>query len=378
VRSARLHERAGLPARAHGVTRPPPSALRLATAGAAMVGVSFGMARYGYGLLLPDFRRDYGLGPGVLGAIGTGSYVGYLAATALTGAFAARAGARRTAVAGGLLAAAGMTVAGLSSTPGAFAAGILVAGSSAGLVFAPFSDAARSLAPLPRARALAAINCGTSYGVALAAPIAMLAGMAWRSAWLAFAALALLATWWAARVLPRRQATTETAATGWNGVLCPRARRLLAGAVLLGIGSSAYWTFAVAHLVDAGGFSSSASRAFLGVVGVAGVLATGTGDMVHRLGARRAYTLLVASEAAGVGLLAAAPSSTVAALASAIMFGAAYNAAVGVQALWSTHLFAARPSLGLSAAMGANGVGLLLGPVVAGAATGAAGPSRPR
>jgi hypothetical protein len=31
-------------------------ALRLVSAGAAMVGVSFGLARYGYGQLLPDLR----------------------------------------------------------------------------------------------------------------------------------------------------------------------------------------------------------------------------------------------------------------------------------------------------------------------------------
>ena len=38
-----------------------PSALALATAGIGVVGTAYGMARYGYGLLLPDIRRDYGL-----------------------------------------------------------------------------------------------------------------------------------------------------------------------------------------------------------------------------------------------------------------------------------------------------------------------------
>ena len=36
--------------------------LRLASAGIGLVGASFGMARYGYGLLLPDIRRTFGLG----------------------------------------------------------------------------------------------------------------------------------------------------------------------------------------------------------------------------------------------------------------------------------------------------------------------------
>jgi len=31
------------------------------------------MARYGYGLLLPDIRRTFALGPGALGLIGAGA-----------------------------------------------------------------------------------------------------------------------------------------------------------------------------------------------------------------------------------------------------------------------------------------------------------------
>ena len=50
-----------------------------------------------------------------------------------------------------------------------------------------------------------------------------------------------------------------------------------------------------------------------------------------------------------------------------MLFGAGYTAAVGVQALASARLVPEQPSLGLSAAMGANGAGLLLGPVAAGA-----------
>lgn len=160
------------------------SALRLASAGIAVVGVCFGMARYGYGLLLPDVRRDYALGPDVLGLIGTGSYAAYLLATVLTGSLASRVGPRATTVTAALLASAGMVVVGLSRSPAVFAAGIVLAGTGAALSFAPIADAARVLAPVARGRVLAAVNCGTGYGVALAAPIAIIAGMAWHGmAW---------------------------------------------------------------------------------------------------------------------------------------------------------------------------------------------------
>jgi predicted MFS family arabinose efflux permease len=345
------------------------SPFRLATAGIGIVGVSFGMARYGYGLLLPDIRRSYGLSSATLGLIGTGAYVAYLAATALTGTFAAKAGPRNTAVGAGLLAAAGMAVAGLSRSPAALAAGILIGGAAAALAFAPFSDAVASIAEDKRARTLSAINCGTGYGVAVAAPVAILLGANWRGAWLAFAVIALLASAWAARVLPRGR-SVEQPAYGWRQAVCPRSVPLFASGLLIGLGSAAYWTFAVEHVTTAGSLDPAAARLFLGAVGVASVLATLTGDVVERLGARAAFIGAVSLEAAGIGLLAAVPD---AAFASALLFGAAYNAAVAVQAIWAVHVFAERPSLGLSAAMGANGLGLTLGPLGAGLLAGPLG-----
>lgn len=350
-------------------------ALRLATAGIGVVGVTFGMARYGYGLLLPDVRRDYGLSPGLLGAIGTAAYIGYLAATALTGSLAARAGPRRTAVTAGLLAAAGMAIAGLSQTPPVFFAGVLVAGTSSGLAFPPFSDAALGVAPSLRGRVLAAVNCGTGYGVALAAPLAIVAGAEWRTAWFAFAGVALLATLWAAWVLrgpPGERARGEPP-YGWGAVLCARSRPLLAGGVLVGIGSSAYWTFAVEHLTDAGALSSAASRSFLGVVGVASVLATLTADFLGRLGAVRALVSATLAEATALGLLALVPSSLLAAVISGVLFGAAYNSTLAIQAIWGAHVFSSRPSLGISAVMSANGLGLLFGSLGAGLLAGLLG-----
>jgi predicted MFS family arabinose efflux permease len=334
--------------------------------------VSFGMARYGYGLLLPDIRREYGLGASTLGAIGTAGYVAYLAAATATGALAGRAGPRRTAVGAGLLAALGMALAGLTRSSGGLLAGVLTGGAGAGLAFPPFSDAARELAPRVRGRVLAAINCGTGYGVAVAAPIAIAAGSDWRATWLACAAVALAAAAWAARVLPR------------GGELAPepnplgalrdrRAAPLLAGGVLVGLGSSAFWTFAVERLAEAGALSPAAGRSFLGVVGVASILATLASDLVRRLGARRAFRACAATEAVGIALLALGPRSLALALAAAALFGAAYNAVVAIQALWSTRLFAARPSLGLAAVMAANGLGLLAGPLVAGLLAGVVG-----
>ena len=156
-------------------------AARVVSAGAASVAVSFGLARYGYGLLLPDLRAALDLDSAALGLIGSGSFAAYLLATVAAGDLAARVGARGLVVAGGALAVAGMLVVAAARSAPALGAGILVAGAASGLVFPPFADAVEQrVAPQGRARSLAVISSGTGWGVLVSVPIALVAGASWR------------------------------------------------------------------------------------------------------------------------------------------------------------------------------------------------------
>jgi predicted MFS family arabinose efflux permease len=96
---------------------------------------------------------------------------------------------------------------------------------------------------------------------------------------------------------------------------------------------------------------------------VLGVLA---GDLVRRLGAGTAFVGVSAALALSVGLLALAPAAPAAAVPSALLFGAAYNLVVAIEAIWSTRVFEERPSAGLAAVMFMSGTGLLAGPLIAG------------
>lgn len=185
----------------------------VASARIGMMGVSFGMARYGFGLLAPDIRAAFGLSSGALGVLSAASYVAYIAASVSAAALVLRIGARAVVMAGGIFATVGMLIAAGAESAGVLFAGLLVAGASAGLAFPPFSEVAAGLAASSRSRVLTAISAGTGWGVALAAPIALLAGQAWRVAWLGFAAAAALATLWAVTVLPARVAELAGSAT---------------------------------------------------------------------------------------------------------------------------------------------------------------------
>jgi predicted MFS family arabinose efflux permease len=347
------------------------SPLLLASAGVGVIGTSYGMARYGFGLLAPEIGATFHLGNRSLGLLAAASYVAYLLTSISAGALTARLGPRAVVAAGGLCAVAGMLIAGTAMRPGWLFVGLLVAGGSAGLVFPPFSDVVSgSLAPNRRPRVLAAISSGTGWGVAFASPIALLAGSSWRSAWLLFALAAALATAWALTVVPARDTRAgsgEIVRLSPRWFLCPRASPLLTGGLLVGLASSVYWTFAVEYLQRPAGLSAARSQIVLAIVGVASVGGTAGADAVRHLGARTAFILAAAAEAASLLLLGSAPGTLATGISSAVLFGVAYNTIVAVQVIWSAQVFATRPSAGLAAVMVMNALGLLAGAPIFGA-----------
>jgi predicted MFS family arabinose efflux permease len=352
------------------VRRAAPAPWRVVSAGVGAVAVGYGLARYGYGLFLPDIRAAFGLSSAALGLIASSAYASYLLAVVSAGALTARFGPRLVVVVGAALAVAGMIVIALAPSGSMLALGVFVAGASGGLVFPPFADVVAEQLPLrTQSRALATISSGTGWGVLLAAPLALLAGDAWRAAWLAFTLVAVLATLWAARCVPGRiEGTTgpDTEKLQVSWFLCPRSGPLLAGALLVGLAASVYWTFAV-DLAAQAGLGRDGARLLLGVVGAASIAGSLGGDLLERLGGRSVLALGAAAMAAALALLATSQAGSLGALASAAAFGAAYNLIVALQTIWSARVFVDRPAVGVGAVMFVMSVGLLAGPPLAGA-----------
>lgn len=349
---------------------PVPKPLHLIAAGVAIIAATYGLGRYAYGLFLPEIRQEFGLSTTMLGLIASGSYAAFLVGTAVSSIVAARTGPRLPVVVGGISAAAGMLMIGLSQGPLVLAAGVVLAGSGSGWAYPPIPDAvARLVSEERRGRTLTAINSGTSYGVILAGPVALLAGTQWRAAWLAFAAIALCATLWNARVLPGKAGPGETAALPrlrWSWFVCPRSGPLLTAALLLGLASAVYWTFAVDLIHQTGSFPGSAGRVFFVCVGAAGIFGGLAGSLIGRFGLRRMFRAAVVVLALSLCLLPLMVSSWAGALGSGVLFGAAFIAMTGTGAVWVMEVFGDRPSAGLGAYLLVFSVGQLVGPVFAG------------
>lgn len=337
--------------------------------GVAMIAVTFGLARYGYGLLLPEMRAEFGMGADVAGLISSGAYLSYLVANAGVVGVTARYGARAAVGLAAALAAVGMAVVAAAGSVPALAVGVIVAGAAAGLAYPPYADlVARDVAAPRRDVAWSAISSGTGWGVAVAGPIAIVAGDRWRVAWAGFVVLAVVAGVIAVRLAPVPESRAVTRPQlSWTWFFCPRSRPLLCSAVVVGVTSSVWWAFGV-DAMRAGGVDPTWARVVYAACGVASVLASFSGAAYDRLGLRTGYLLTCGLLAGAIALFGLATARVPAALLGAVAFGVFYCAIIAAQGIWSSRVFADHPAAGLAAVNTALTVGTLLGPTVAGLA----------
>jgi predicted MFS family arabinose efflux permease len=348
---------------------------RLSLAGFSATAATFGPARNGYGLFLPDIRDEFGLSTEVLGFVASGLYAGYLAALLAVGLLAARTGPRLPVLAGLLSAGVGTALVALSPNPAVLAAGVVLAGTGAGWSWAPYNDAVGRTAPAPsRDRVLSVISTGTTFGIALTGLAALGAatyGLPWRAAWFAFAAGSLAVAALNAALLPRGPANTgETKTPGCPGLgwfWCAASAPLFGVALSFGVVNAVYWSFAVDLVSGAVGSTPATGPLLYVALGVFGFSGLATGDAVARFGLRRTLAATLVALGVAAGLLGVAPGSLTAVAASAVLFGSGVMFMSALLSVWSSDVFRERPSTGFSAALLLFGVGSIAGPAAVGA-----------
>lgn len=348
------------------MTRAP--ALRVALLGGGIIAITYGLARFVFGLFLPAMRADLGIDPAIAGVIGALPFASYVGGTLVAPGVARTLGVRLAAAV-----AVGFAVVGLlaiAHAPGAFVLGlgVLTCGISTGLSTPVMAEAVHRIVPPRRhGRVNATINASTSVGVA-AAPVAIVIwGAAWRPAYDSFALLAGLGVLAALVFLPRRRSAggastgaapadgePAEAAAADSGVARVRPSRqqiadivrLSALAGIMGVVSALYWVFAPDFAVRAGGLAAGAGAWIWLAVGLGGLAGTGAGDMVARHGPGMSHGFAMAVLAAALTLLAANPGNVPLAMVSAAAFGAAYMTLTGIYLVASTEIRADRPAAG--------------------------------
>lgn len=344
----------------------------LTVAGAALIAVCYGMARFAVGLFLPAFRAEFGLAAATAGAIASGGYAAYCVAILAASVATPRFGGRFVAIVAGIVATGGLTAIGLAPNAMILGLGVAAAGSSTGLASPPLAHVvARAVAVRYRDRVQTVINAGTGVGVLVSGPVALMVLQRWRIAWLVFAGLALVVTLCAAVAIPkagRIPAVDEEA----RGSIFPRpvlpagSARLHVAAALMGAASSAIWTFGRDVIETVGGLDADQSTVAWIMLGAAGLIGALAGDAIAAIGLRRSWlmAMLVLATATWAVVVASGSPLQVGALFAA--FGAAYIALTGLLLIWATRVYRGYPAAGVGLAFLMIAVGLTLGAPVVG------------
>lgn len=348
------------------------SPLGMAVLGSGIIAITYGLARFVFGLFLPSMREELAISSTMAGVIGALPFLSFVFAILAAPWITQRLGVRRAGVAAAGLAGVGLVT--IASAPSSLllAVGVLVCGISTGLSSPAMAQAvSQAVSARLRGRVNATINAGTSVGIALAMPAVLIWAEAWRSAYTGFAALAALGTLAAFLCLPRderasssprpRSAGLSVSRSQWKGIA--RLSGLAAG---MGCVSAAYWVFAPDAAISAGGLGSSQTAWMWLAVGLGGLAGGSAGDLIARFGSVLSHAAGLVVLSASLVLLALAPGHFPLALASAALFGAGYMTLTGFYLVRSIDIMAESPAFGPVLPLLATSVGQVVGSPLAG------------
>ncbi|MCC6000999.1 MAG: MFS transporter [Pararhodobacter sp.] len=354
----------------------------LSAAGFAATAISFGPARMGFGLFVPEFREAFSLSSSAVGFLSSLGFVGFLIGLLVAQALLNRRGPGLPVQSGLAAAMIGMGLVALAPGLPVLALGVFIAASSAGLAWTPFNTAIHShVGNQKRQAALSVVSTGTGMGIALAGVAALvmaLTGVTWRLCWAFLAtasALALIGNWMAFRQIARHPGSGQGA--GWKDLMQAAAVPLFAIGFAYGTTSAVYIAFAADHVVTSGGVPGvpvSAAPALVFILyGLFGLLGLLTGRIKDGVGLAWLLRLVMLAGALSVVLVALFPDDWIGLILSSGLQGVHVLMTSAVLAFWSERLFPMIPSLSLAAALLAAAAGSVLGPALAGIASDAFG-----
>jgi MFS family permease len=286
----------------------------VATAALVVFG-SLGLGRFGLTMILPSVKAGLGLTDVQSGDLAVANMIGYLAMSLLSGALVARLGSRAMIAASMMLVAAGMLAAGLAAGYPACLLGLALTGLGSGGSNVPVMGlAAVWFSRSRRGRATGIVVSGSSVGIVLAgafvpAVMERFGAQGWRVAWQSFAAVALglgALGWLLLRDDPAAMglepvggaepAAPAAGGTRWSSVYRRLAVWHLGAAYLLfGFSYVIYATFFARYLTGEVGLTTRQAGSLWSAVGALS-LASGFiwGSVSDRLGRRYGLALVFA------------------------------------------------------------------------------------
>jgi len=183
---------------------------KLVFPGITMIAVTYGLARFSYGLLLPNISHDLAMSPSTSGTISSLFYLSYCFAIIFAIVLTVDKGPRIMVFIAGALAIVGLIIMGVSPNVWFLGFGVLLAGASTGFASPPYGTAITLwIENRKQGSANTWINSGTSIGLVLSGVGAIFLASEWRVTYLIYAFIGIMAFVWNAKVLPRTDSSSH-------------------------------------------------------------------------------------------------------------------------------------------------------------------------
>lgn len=325
-----------------------PNAVGFAALGAGLIAVTYGLARYAFGLFVPAMRSELGLSPEAVGIVGAMAFVSFALASGLAPLTAARLGARHAAMVASAFAVTGLALISRASDALTLGAGVFACGIATGLMMPALSAGVEAAVERRlHGRVNAVMNAGTSLGLVACVVPVLIAIDAWRAAYVAFAALALagLVAVWLALPAVARADHGDAGSPARRGSSFELGRLAVLG-FAIGFVGSGYWIFAPDLVVSLGGAVGRTTAVLWLIVGLAGLAGAWASDLGDRLGGRSTHALALTAMASAFALLAASPERVVVTWVSAAVFGWSFMTLSGLYLVHGIRLLPGRAEWG--------------------------------
>ncbi|MFS8149332.1 MFS transporter [Vreelandella titanicae] len=318
--------------------------------GAALVAISYGLARFAFGLFVPSISAELSLTSYLVGIIGALPFISFVLSTLVAPLAADRLGARNLAILSGSFGVGGLALISQSSDALSLGIGVFICGICTGLMMPALAAAMQALVSRAmHGRVSSIMNAGTSIGIIVAVPTVVFLSDAWRLTYTIFAALTamgVVAAWYfipsVSRVIPANAAPPPPITRSqWSRLI-----RLTIFAFAMGFVSAPYWLFAPDLAVTLGALSPGHTGWLWFAVGIAGLGGAVISDLADRNNPPITQALMLMMLSSSLALLAASPGQLALAIFSAMVFGLAYMSLTGLYLMTGIRLLPGRLSMG--------------------------------
>lgn len=342
------------------------ASLRLTLSGFMLIAVTYGLARFAWGMMMPQVAQQISFSPRASGMLAACSYLAYCLATPGATLLLARWGVRSTAMLAALTAMLGLLLLAAASSTWLIAGGLFIAGLGAGLASPALASAvSRQIDASRQTAANTLINAGTGAGIIVSVPIFMLMPGGWRAACCCFAALALISLLLARYCLPAGRADPPGSPVGWRDRLHNRAlQRVIIIAFLSGVASAAWWCFGPDVLRQHSHLNEGQASMLWLVSGAAGILGALTGPLARCIGMRQVYWLAQLAMAVPLLLLAALTHFSYWLVPAAALCGAGYVTLSGILLVAGAAATPQNAASGVAAAFLTLAIGQIVGAIL--------------